>query len=79
MEKYYLICNRILGKRTDKGDFIYYDGVWTDAGNKIEDYLIGFDPSEEPGSPYAIGNTDIMEKIQEISFSQANEILNGRS
>jgi hypothetical protein len=30
-------------------------------------YLIGFDESEPEGSPYAVGNTDIMEKIKEIT------------
>ena len=71
MEKkitYYLIRNRIIGKRekdSHVSDYLFKDGDWVpDKGDVIMDHLVGFDPSEPAGSPYRIGNMDIMDKIE---------------
>lgn len=34
--------------------------------DRIRGMLIGYDPTEPPDSPYAIGNTDIMDNIVEL-------------
>ena len=73
---YYLIWNRVLGKRTNKGDFIYIDGKWEpDKDSMIMDRLMGYNPTEPPGSPYAMYNSSIMDEIEEISEEKAKEIL----
>lgn len=38
-----------------------------DLDNIVSDRLHGYDPYEEPGSPYAYGCTSIMDKIDSIS------------
>ncbi len=73
---YYLIWKRVLGKRTDKGDFIYKDGKWKpDKDSMIMDRLMGYDPTEPPGSPYAMMDSSIMDEIEEISEEKAKEFL----
>ena len=73
---YYLIWKRVLGKRTDKGDFIYKDGKWEpDKDTTIMDRLMGYDPTEPLGSPYAMMNSSIMDEIEEISEEKAKEFL----
>ena len=40
------------------------------------DHLMGYDPSEPVDSPYAIGNTSIIDEIEEISFDKAMRVIN---
>ena len=40
------------------------------------DHLVGYDPSEPADSPYAIGNTSIIDEIEEISFDKAMRVIN---
>ena len=73
---YYLIWNRVLGKRTGEGDFIYKDGKWKPAKDSmIMDRLMGYDPTEPPESPYAMMNSSIMDEIEEISEEKVKEFL----
>lgn len=37
---------------------------------------MGYDPSEPVDSPYAIGNTSIIDEIEEISFDKAMRVIN---
>ena len=39
------------------------------------DHLMGYDPSEPPDSPYAIGSTDVLDEIEEISKAKAIRIM----
>ena len=74
--KYYLIQGRLLGKKESGGYYLYKEGKWhPDKENAIMDRLWGYDPSEPPGSPYVIGNTSIMDEIEEIQFDRAREYL----
>lgn len=76
--KYYLILDNILGKRANGEDFLFQDGKWVlDEKCLIKDKIIGYDPTEEPGSPYYIGNSDIMDEIQTISFEEAMKRTGG--
>ena len=72
---YYLIKERILGKREEDEeirDYLFLNGAWMpDYRMKIFSYLMGFDPSEPEDSPYAVGNSDIMDDIEEISEERA--------
>ena len=45
-----------------------------DTEHQIQDRLVGFDPSEPPGSPYRIGCLSIMDEISEITKEEAEEI-----
>ena len=74
---YYLICNRIIGKREkDSGyhDYLYKDKGWIpDKDCVIMDHLVGYDPYEPADSPYKFGNLSIMDKIEEISYEEVME------
>ena len=74
---YYLIRNRIIGKRETNSEcfsYLYKDGEWVpDKDCVIIDHLFGYDPHEPDDSPYKIGNLSIMEKIKEISYEEAME------
>lgn len=74
---YYRIIplNRI-GRKTESGYELYRNGQWEqDTEHLISDRLIGYDPSEPPGSPYGIGNTEIMREIEEISPEEAEKYI----
>lgn len=76
MERYYLICNRQLGKEDDDGDWLYQNGVWEkDTNWEISDRLIGFDASEPEDSPYRIGCSSVMDEICEITKEEAEAII----
>ena len=78
---YYLIYGRILGKRELYEDltgksWLYENGEWVpDDEFVIIDHLMGYDPSEPPDSPYAIGSTDVLDEIEEISKTEAMRIM----
>ena len=70
MIKYYWINDLgIVAKSTDEGSFLFdaKQRKWVfDKNRKLLDRLIGFDSSEPPGSPYAFGNTDMLDSVEEI-------------
>ena len=73
---YYLILERIVGKQENGVYYIFEDGEWQiDRRCMIMDRLMGYDPSEPPGSPYGIGNLSIMEEIEEITCEKAMELI----
>jgi len=75
-EIYFLLDKETVGKRTADGDFMYSDGQWIpDLKHEIADCLIGHDSSEEPDSPYAIGNTEMLNRIESITKQQAEQYL----
>ena len=79
MKTYYLILNRKVGKQEENGSYyIFRNGEWhLDSDNEIFDWLIGYDPSEPPDSPYRIGCLDILNEIEEISYEKAMELTGG--
>ena len=78
---YYLIYDRIVGKREIYSDYrshnwLFKDGEWVpDNDFVIMDHLMGYDPSEPPDSPYAIGSTDVLMEMDEISEEQALALI----
>ena len=71
---YYLIFDMLVGKKEDGRYFLYCENGWIrDSDSVIMDHLMGYDPSEPPGSPYGIGNGSIMADIEEISYELAME------
>jgi hypothetical protein len=74
---YYLIEKCRLGKKEDVAYYLFIDAEWVwDEKNVIMDHLMGYDPSEPADSPYAIGNTSIIDEIEEISFDKAMRVIN---
>ncbi len=77
--RYYLINDRILGKKEEGTEYLYYlfrDGRWIpDVNLEIMKKLVGFDPYEPEGSPYIVGNLSIMMEIEEIPFDKAIEVI----
>ncbi len=68
--KWYLIDNRILGKTDAHGCYIFSNGSWSaDKNGLIMDCLFGYDPTEQ--GPYVFGNTEILDRIKEITEIEA--------
>ena len=81
MEKttYYLIWDRIVGKREAGKDYIFRNGQWTpDHEWLIMDRLVGYNPGEPPGSPYGFGNGSVMAEMEEITYKKAMRLTGGR-
>ena len=77
---YYLIKNRILGKKIEEEDrtayYLFQNESWVpDERLQIFMYQVGYDPTEPVESPYGIGNSDILDQIEEISLYQAAEFI----
>ncbi len=78
MKRYYRILKRTAGKEEDGRYYIFRNGAWqSDDANEIFGRLIGYDPSEPPDSPYAVGSTDILDTIEEISSMEAIKLTGG--
>ena len=79
--KYYLIYDRIVGKRGLYSDYhsdnwLFKDGKWIpDEKFVISDHLIGYDPSEPEDSPYRIGSTSVLMEMDEISEAEAMALI----
>lgn len=73
---YFLLDKETVGKRTADGDFLYSDEKWIpDSKHEIADCLIGYDSGEESNSPYAIGNTEMLSRIESITKEQAEQYI----
>lgn len=69
---YYLIWKHLVGKKEDEMFYLFKNGEWIpDKENVIMDHLMGYDPTEPPGSPYAMYNMSIMDEIEDISYEEA--------
>ena len=74
---YYLIYERIVGRKEDDSFFLLSNGEWiTDNANVIRDHLMGYDPGEPEGSPY---NLSIMDEIEVISSEKAEMLIGGNA
>lgn len=75
---YYIECLDVVGRKSDKGYEIYdkEEGWIPDKSSLIMDRLMGYDPTEDKDSPYAIGNSEIMGEIKEISKSEVTLLKN---
>ena len=72
--KFYLIGGNRLLYMDGRESFEYINNEWIKINNtEITDRLMGYDPSEPSDSPYAIGNTDIISSIKELTLEQVIE------
>ncbi len=74
---YYRIIDKgLIGKYENGRHYLEKNGKWVeDSEMVIADRLIGYDHFEDDDSPYVIGNTSIMDSIEEISEEKAIELL----
>lgn len=73
--RYYLIKDKYLGKYENHTYYLLKEDGWSiDNSGYIMGKLIGYDASDDD-TPYAIGNTEIMDQIQKISKEETNERL----
>ena len=74
MKTYYYIDElHAVASRSGNSCWLYDKELgWTKVHTAIvEDYLNGYDPSEPVGSPYRLGNSDIMDEITQITGTEA--------
>ena len=72
---YYLIWHSVVGKQESGRYYIFRNGQWEpDENSIIMDRLVGYDPSEPPGSPYGFGNGSVMAEMDEITYERAMEL-----
>ncbi|MCR4740927.1 MAG: hypothetical protein K5886_11805 [Lachnospiraceae bacterium] len=75
---YYLIWDSLVGKQEDCRYYIFRNGQWEpDRESIIMDHLMGYDPSEPPGSPYGFGSGSVMDEMDEISYEEAMKLIGG--
>ncbi|MCI9075076.1 MAG: hypothetical protein HFH10_04625 [Dorea sp.] len=75
---YYRIKDlNLIGKMQDNIPYIYIteQGWAADTNNILMDRIMGYDETEPKGSPYAIGNSSIMELVEEISEDEAERFI----
>lgn len=74
---YHIKDLNILGKEEDYIPYLYKPGKgWdVDNGSILMDRIMGYDDSELPGSPYGIGNVDMMGRVKEISKEEAEKFI----
>ena len=73
--EYYVIQEKYLGKYEDRVYYLLKEEGWSeDKDGYIQGKLFGYDASDDD-TPYAFGNTEIMDQIKEISKEEANNIL----
>ncbi|HOM02572.1 MAG TPA: hypothetical protein PLH43_07075 [Acetivibrio sp.] len=61
-------------------NYVYYlydkeKGWVVDTKHILFDRLFGYDETEEPDSPYRIGNTDMMSRVEVITEEEANKLI----
>lgn len=72
--KFYLVENNRLFCTYNNETFELKNNEWIKANsNEITDRLMGYDSSEPSDSTYAIGNTDIMSSIKELTLEETIE------
>lgn len=73
---YYLIkdLNKV-GKLENFIPYIYDNGWIIDSKNILMDRIMGYDEYEPEDSPYKIGNTSMLDKVEVITEEEAKAIL----
>lgn len=74
---YHIKDLNMLGKEEDYIPYLYKPGKgWTvDNDNVLMDRVMGYDGSEPAKSPYKIGNTSIMDLVEEIGEKEAEKFI----
>ena len=71
---------KIVGKITNSISYLFNmtKKEWAiDKNHSLMDRIIGFDIAEPADSPYTIGSTDMMDRVEEISEEKAFAIIGG--
>lgn len=79
MKTYFFIKDlNVVGKEEDYIPYLFdkEEGWKVDNDNILMDRLMGYDDSEEAGSPYRMGNSDMMSRVDEITEEEANKLIN---
>ncbi len=68
----------ILTQGDNRVCYIYNkDSGWiVDNNHVLMDRLMGYDETEEPGSPYKLGNMDMLIRIDKITKDEAMRLIN---
>lgn len=66
-----------VGKEEDCIPYLYEPekGWVVDKDNILMDRIIGYDEFEPAQSPYKIGNSDMMDRVEEISQEEAENLI----
>lgn len=75
---YYKIKDlNMVGKEDDYIPYLYKPGKgWTvDHDNILMDRIMGYDKAESSASPYKIGNSGMMDLVEEISEKEAETMI----
>ena len=74
---YHILDLDIVGKEEGFVPYLYdkKKGWQPDKDNVLMDRVTGYDPSEDKGSSYGFGNTDVMSLVQEITEDQARKLI----
>jgi len=74
---YHIKDLNLLGKEEDYVPYVYTPGKgWVvDKDHILMDRIMGYDEFEPADSPYKIGNTSILESIEEISEKEAEKFI----
>jgi len=78
MEYYYLSDIKRVGKMDNFVPYLYNHekGGWVvDTENLLMDRLMGYDGTEGDSSPYTIGNSDMLSRVEEITHEEAQKII----
>lgn len=81
MTNYYWINDlKVIAKRDDSVSYLYdmAKKEWVrDMNRYLMDRIMGYDRSEPADSPYGIGSSDMMDRVEEISEDKAFEMIGG--
>ncbi|MBO4537272.1 MAG: hypothetical protein J5694_00190 [Erysipelotrichaceae bacterium] len=73
---YYINDKDLVAKSVGGRHYIYRGTGWRlDRSFIVSDRLNGYDSSEPFGSPYGFGNTDMLDRIDEITKEEAMKII----
>lgn len=74
---YHIKDLNLLGKEEDYVPYLYKPGEgWiADNDNVLMDRFMGYDDSEPADSPYKIGNTSIMDLVEEIRENEVEKFI----
>lgn len=78
MDGYFEIIDlKLIAKIEENVPYIYdsEQGWILDKEFRLMDRLMGYDASEPKDSPYAIGSSDMLDRVQRISREEAEKLI----
>lgn len=73
MIQYYKVLDKELIAKIDENvPYLFLNGQWAvDKNNILMDRIMGFDEFEPKDSPYRMGSTDMLSRVENISEQEA--------